>query len=104
MKYLYTLLLLLVAMPLMGQTYIPKDAPKDSVYIENGEHFKAGLTIEVRREVPVNGYEQAYKLFLSSLNTERYAISHSTIYKPTDSDVLMVVKFRKVEKLRFSSN
>lgn len=99
MKTLYTILLLLIVTPVMGQTYIPKDAPKDSVYIEDGKQFKAGLTIEVRREVPVNGYMQAYKSFLSGLNTQRYAISHSTIYKPSDADVLMVVKFRKVEKL-----
>ena len=97
MKYLF-IFALLIATPVMGQTYIPEDAPKDSVYVENGKHFKAGLVIESRRTIAVNGFLEAYKQFINGINTYRYAITHSTIFKPSDSDVIMTVIFRKVEK------
>lgn len=99
MKLIKTLVLFaLFTTTTQAQTYIPKDAPEDSVYIENGRQFKAGLTIESRREVGKDKIYQASKRWITDVDTSRYAITYTTIYKTAPADVLAVVIFRKVEK------
>ncbi|MCP9289980.1 hypothetical protein [Gracilimonas sediminicola] len=99
MKYLLFILInVFITTSTFGQVYIPMKAPSDSIYTENGKDFTAGLIIESRRIISIDGFKKEYKRFINSLDTSRYAITYSTIHKPEITDAHMVVIFRKVEK------